>query len=413
VISDGNTTVEIFFDVELGFGSPVPYEGVVGRLVLANPEDACKGPIDPPPVAKNATSDKWFALVRRYPCPFQQKVKNAMESGYDAVIIYNVESMLKRNHSLIRLPPLDAASGIPAVLVSHDDGVTLRDNYLYDKGFYIVVSPDMQFNLTAYLLPFAVVIGICMLVMISFMVIKCYRDRRRSRRHRLSSKHLKKIPTTKFKKGDHYDTCAICLEEYVDGEKLRLLPCGHVYHKNCIDPWLTKNRRVCPVCKGKVVLPGMSDISDTDDESPTTPRPTATERTPLLPGSRPPRRQRRNRGTRSQRSGTDSAGGRARSSTSPDSLGVVHPPTLLSPNTTTHDGSVSSLVVSADIEPSTHPPSPSHMSVNFGGDHELLSETTDGDEPTPAIVLGAENQLVSLTSNLERQRRPDLNVVNV
>lgn len=113
------------------------------------------------------------------------------------------------------------------MLVSNDDGMSLRKNYLYDKGFYVVISPDMQFNLTAYLLPFAVVIGICMLVMISFMVIKCYRDRRRSRRHRLSSKHLKKIPTTKFKKGDHYDTCAICLEEYTEGEKLRLLPCGH------------------------------------------------------------------------------------------------------------------------------------------------------------------------------------------
>lgn len=106
--------------------------------------------------------------------------------------------------------------------------------------------------------------------MLTFMIVKCVRDYRRSRRHRLSSRALKKLPVHKFKKGDPYECCAVCLEDYVDNDKLRILPCSHAYHTKCIDPWLTKNRRVCPVCKRKVFTGDErpSDLeSDSEDES--------------------------------------------------------------------------------------------------------------------------------------------------
>lgn len=81
-------------------------------------------------------------------------------------------------------------------------------------------------------------------------------------RHRLPKSVLKKIPIVKFSCDiHHYDTCAICLEDYIDGEKLRILPCAHAYHSKCIDPWLTKNRRVCPMCKRKVFIRGEKVLS--------------------------------------------------------------------------------------------------------------------------------------------------------
>jgi protein-arginine kinase activator protein McsA len=46
--------------------------------------------------------------------------------------------------------------------------------------------------------------------------------------------------------------CVVCQLEYEDSEDVRILPCKHCYHADCIKSWLaTKNE--CPVCKAKAV----------------------------------------------------------------------------------------------------------------------------------------------------------------
>jgi hypothetical protein len=73
-------------------------------------------------------------------------------------------------------------------------------------------------------------------------VIRYIRERRRSLRRKLPASALKKIPTKKWTKQDPYETCAICLDDFVEQEKIRVLPCSHAYHMKCIDPWLTKGK---------------------------------------------------------------------------------------------------------------------------------------------------------------------------
>jgi E3 ubiquitin-protein ligase RNF38/44 len=46
-------------------------------------------------------------------------------------------------------------------------------------------------------------------------------------------------------------SCAVCLEEFVEGAQLRALPCLHKYHKDCIDKWL-QQKAACPVCNRAV-----------------------------------------------------------------------------------------------------------------------------------------------------------------
>ncbi|KAK4350455.1 hypothetical protein RND71_029768 [Anisodus tanguticus] len=51
--------------------------------------------------------------------------------------------------------------------------------------------------------------------------------------------------------------CAICLCEFSEHDKLRLLPfCSHAFHIHCIDTWLLSNS-TCPLCRG-IITSGIS-----------------------------------------------------------------------------------------------------------------------------------------------------------
>lgn len=46
--------------------------------------------------------------------------------------------------------------------------------------------------------------------------------------------------------------CAICLSDFADGERIRVLPvCGHRFHVVCIDRWLVSHCS-CPTCRRRL-----------------------------------------------------------------------------------------------------------------------------------------------------------------
>lgn len=59
--------------------------------------------------------------------------------------------------------------------------------------------------------------------------------------------------------------CPICLGEFMDGEKVRVLPkCNHGFHVRCIDTWLVSHSS-CPTCRQSLMeQPTSSDAAEVD-----------------------------------------------------------------------------------------------------------------------------------------------------
>ncbi|CAB1339719.1 unnamed protein product [Coregonus sp. 'balchen'] len=144
---------------------------------------------------------------------------------------------------------------IPSVFTSYYASQILRTFIIPEQGAYVILKPEFAFPLSYYLIPFTGVVGMIILVMVVFLIVRCVQYRKRMRKNRL----------TKFTKGDEYDVCAICLDE--EGDKLRVLPCSHAYHSKCVDPWLTGTKKTCPVCKQRVTRPNPEySESESEDE---------------------------------------------------------------------------------------------------------------------------------------------------
>uniref|UniRef100_A0A914L348 RING-type domain-containing protein n=1 Tax=Meloidogyne incognita TaxID=6306 RepID=A0A914L348_MELIC len=80
------------------------------------------------------------------------------------------------------------------------------------------------------------------------------KDRLQRRLFNAAKKALARIPTRPVKSGDRElnSDCPVCIDPYKPGDILRQLPCRHIFHKSCVDPWLLEHR-TCPMCKSDIL----------------------------------------------------------------------------------------------------------------------------------------------------------------
>ena len=62
---------------------------------------------------------------------------------------------------------------------------------------------------------------------------------------KIEAKHCKKTPNSTEMEPP---SCTVCCDAIALGSKGMFMPCGHIYHPDCLNPWL-KEHNTCPVCR--------------------------------------------------------------------------------------------------------------------------------------------------------------------
>jgi hypothetical protein len=73
----------------------------------------------------------------------------------------------------------------------------------------------------------------------------------------VSEDEINKIPTFEYQNlsseiQSFNDACSICKMDYLPTDEIRHIKCNHIFHKECIDPWLLNENHKCPVCREEV-----------------------------------------------------------------------------------------------------------------------------------------------------------------
>ncbi|XP_031545673.2 E3 ubiquitin-protein ligase ZNRF4 [Vicugna pacos] len=281
-VLDGNSSTVDFADLPALFGVPLAPGGMRGYLMEAKPANACH-PIEGPQPGNGSLGA--IVLIRRYDCTFDLKVLHAQRAGFEAAIVHNV-----RSNDLVRMAhvyeDLRRQIAIPSVFVGEAASQDLRGIVRCDKSAHILLLPDHPPcpDLDCHpVLAISWVLGrtLALLAFATFVLQRLWNWLWAwwARGPAAKAQASQRAQVRTFTRRN--DLCAICLDEYEEGDRLKILPCSHTYHCKCIDPWFSQaTQRSCPVCKQSVA--GTEDGSDSTVDS------FGNEDDPSLPGHHPP-----------------------------------------------------------------------------------------------------------------------------
>lgn len=225
--------------------APTPHNGVVD-LQGCDPQTRFSPP----------RSVSWVALLQRGNCTFREKIQRAAAFKASAVLIFN-----NSTNETVRMGH-DGTGPVIAVMITEPFGRELLS--LLDRNLSVqvrvLVGPRSQNSSRSSLVFVSVSFIVLLGVSSAWLLFYCAQRIRGSTGGRAqrgfgdaAKKAIRKLTTRTVRKGDKetdpdFNHCAVCIESYQLNDVVRILPCKHVFHKGCVDPWLNEHC-TCPMCK--------------------------------------------------------------------------------------------------------------------------------------------------------------------
>ncbi|CAK6976830.1 RING finger protein 150 [Scomber scombrus] len=217
-------------------------------------------------VPAQAGSGAWIALIARGNCTYKDKIRHAAAHNASAVVIFNVGSA---NVNDTITMPHSGTGEVVAIMIPEPKGREVA--LLLERNVTVTMTITIGTrNLQKYVSRTSVVfvsISFIVLMIISLAWLVFYyiqrfryanaRDRNQRRLGDAAKKAISKLQVRTIRKGDQeteadFDNCAVCIEGYRPNDVVRILPCRHLFHKSCVDPWLL-DHRTCPMCKMNIL----------------------------------------------------------------------------------------------------------------------------------------------------------------
>ncbi|XP_066505841.1 RING finger protein 148 [Hoplias malabaricus] len=219
----------------------------------------------------------WIALIKRGNCSHAVKIQAARQEGASAVVVYNIDGTGNKTNRMSH----EGTGDIVAIMIGNHLGRQITN--LVERNIEVYMSllvgnpyKSWENPLWIYIMSFTF-FGITAIILGYFFYVivkRLYRNRQLRIQQRelkkVAERAIAKLQVRTLRRNDpeveaDENSCAVCIDSFKRGDIVTTLPCSHLFHKTCVEPWLLEHH-TCPMCKYDI-LKGEVGVESSQESS--------------------------------------------------------------------------------------------------------------------------------------------------